>query len=314
MKRQRLIALAVLASACSAPHDAALQGYAEGEFVRVAAPFAGTLVALAVRRGDSVSAGAPLFTLESENETAARREAQERLARARAQLANQMTGKRPSEIDAVRAQLAQAQAAAALSDKELARQQDLSAKGFGSRQRLDETQTALARDRAHVEELKAQLATAGLASRPEEIRAAQAEASAAEAALAQADWRLRQRAGVSAVSGVVVDTLFVKGEWVGAGQPVVTLLPPGNLKARFHIPEPRLGAVKVGQAVDLRCEGCGEPIKATITWISPQAEYTPPVIYSKESRTKLVFLAEATPSAADAPRLKPGQPIDITLR
>lgn len=314
MKAVRILALALAAGACSAQPDATLQGYAEGEFVRVAAPFAGTLVRLDVQRGAVVEAGAPLFALEADNEAAARREAEDRLRTAQAQLENLRKARRPTEIDAVRAQLAQAQAAESFSATELRRQEDLVAKGFVSRQRLDEARTALERDRARVAELRAQLATANLASRPDEIRAAEAQASAARAALDQADWRLRQKSAVSTVAGAVVDTFFVRGEWVAAGQPVLTLLPPENLKARFYVPEPRLGAVKVGQAVELRCDGCAQPVPATISWIAPQAEYTPPVIYSRESRAKLVYLVEARPSPADARRLKPGQPLDVTLR
>jgi HlyD family secretion protein len=314
MRNAWTLSLALVAVACGAPPESSLQGYAEGEYVRVAAPFAGTLVRLDVQRGNRIEAGAPLFALEAENETAARREAENRLKQAQAQLENLRKGRRPTEIDAVRAQLAQAQAAASFSATELRRQEDLVAKGFVSRQRLDEARTAVERDRARVEELKAQLATAQLASRPDEIRAAEAEASAAKAALEQADWRLQQRTALSTVTGVVTDTLFVRGEWVGAGQPVVSLLPPENIKARFYVPEPQLGAVKVGQAVDLRCDGCAQPMRAAITWIAPQAEYTPPVIYSKDSRAKLVFLVEARPALADAARLKPGQPLDVMLR
>lgn len=314
MKVVPAFALATVLAACGPAPDTVLQGYAEGEFVRVAAPFAGTLVRLDVQRGGQVQAGAPLFSLEAENEAAARREAEERARRAQAQLENLRKGRRPSEIDAIRAQLAQAQAVAALSATELKRQQDLVARGFVSRQRLDEAKAAVGRDSARLDELRAQLATSQLASRPDEIRAAEAEASAAGAALEQASWRLKQRTAVSSVSGIVADTLFVRGEWVGAGQPVLTLLPPENVKARFYIPEPRLGAVKVGQDVELRCDGCPAPIPATVTWISPQAEFTPPVIYSKESRARLVFLVEARPKPADAVRLKPGQPLDVTLR
>ena len=314
MKKCLIFALAAALGACGSPPDTDLQGYAEGEFVRVAAPFAGTLVRLDVQRGSQVQAGAPLFALEADNEAAARREAEDRARRAQAQLENLRKGRRPTEIDAIRAQLAQAQAAATLSATELRRQQDLVAKGFVSRQRLDEARTAVERDSARLDELRAQLATSRLAARPDEIRAAEAEASAAKASLEQADWRLKQRTAVSAVTGVVADTLFVRGEWVGAGQPVLTLLPPENVKARFYVPEPRLGAVTVGQGVELRCDGCPAPVRATVTWISPQAEYTPPVIYSKDSRARLVFLVEARPSPADAARLKPGQPLDVTLR
>ena len=314
MKQAWTLALALAVMACSAPQDPALQGYAEGEFVRVAMPFAGTLVKLEVQRGSHVKAGDSLFALEAENESAARREAENRLERAQAQLDNLRKGGRPTEVDAVRAQLLQAQAARALSITELKRQEDLLAKGFASRQRLDEARSAAARDQARVAELEAHLATVQLAARPDEIRAALAEASAARAALEQAQWRLQQRTAVTTVAGVVTDTLFVRGEWVGAGQPVVALLPPENVKARFYVPEALLAAVKVGQAVDLRCDGCAQPIRAAVTWISPQAEFTPPVIYSKESRAKLVYLVEARPAADDAVRLKPGQPLDVTLR
>ena len=314
MKHAWTLFLALAVSACGVPQDPALQGYAEGEFVRVGVPYAGTLVKLDVQRGSRVRAGSPLFSLEAENETAARREAENRMERAQAQLDNLRKGGRPTEVEAVRAQLVQAQAARALSIAELKRQEDLVAKGFVSQQRLDEARAAAARDRARVAELEAQLATVQLAARPDEIRAAQAEAAAATAALEQAQWRLQQRTAVATVAGVVTDILFVRGEWVGAGQPVVALLPPENVKARFYVPEPLLAGLKVGQAVDLRCDGCGEPMRAAVTWISPQAEFTPPVIYSKESRAKLVYLVEARPAPGDAARLKPGQPLDVMLR
>ena len=314
MRQAWPFALALAASACGAPQEAPLQGYAEGEFVRIGAPFAGTLVKLDVQRGTRVETGAPIFALEAENEAAARREAGERLARAQAQWDNLRKARRPTEIDAVRAQLAQAQAAAIFSATELKRQEDLVAKGFVSRQRLDEARTAVERDSARVDELKAQLATAHLPSRPDEIRAAESEASAAKAALEQAEWRLRQKTAVATVAGIVTDTFFVRGEWVGAGQAVVAILPPENVKARFFVPEPRLAAVRLGQAVELRCDNCGEPVRAVVSYIAPQAEFTPPVIYSKENRAKLVHLVEARPAASDAARLKPGQPLDVTLR
>jgi HlyD family secretion protein len=217
-------------------------------------------------------------------------------------------------MDAARAQLAQAQAALQLSTADLARARDLFQKKFVSQQRVDEASSANERDRARVAELGAQLATAGLPARPDEIRAAESEAGAARQALAQADWRLRQKKATAPVAGTVTDTLYVQGEWVGAGAPVVTILPPENVKARFFVPETKLGALRVGQGVELRCDGCAAPIAATVTFISPQAEFTPPVIYSKDSRAKLVFLVEARPSKEDAAKLHPGQPLDVVLK
>jgi HlyD family secretion protein len=309
-----LMPIAIALAACGKSAPPAIQGYVEGEYVRVAAPFAGTLVRLDAQRGQEVAAGGALFALEAENEDAARQEAEERLKRALAQAEDLRKGRRPTELDTSRAQLAQAQVAAGFSEKEYARQLDLVAKGFVSQQRADEARAARDRDRSRVAELDAALKTATLGSRPDEIRAAEADAAAAREALKQADWRLRQKTVSASVAGTVTDTLFVRGEWVPAGAPVVAMLPPANVKVRFFVPETSLGAVKVGQKVALACDACGAGLDATIAFISPQAEYTPPVIYSKDNRAKMVFLVEARPAPAQAARLHPGQPVDVTLQ
>ena len=314
MRRILASAAAALAlGACSKPESTALQGYVEGEFVRVAAPFPGTLVSLDVQRGGNVQAGTPLFTLESEREDAARREATERVRKAEAQVEDLRKGRRTTEIDAVRAQLAQAEVTAAFSEKERVRAQGLVDKGFISPNRFDEAKAAADRDRNRVIELQNEVGTARAGARPDELRAAQAEAAAAREALAQADWSLKQKSVVASVAGRVADTLFARGDWVPSGAPVVSLLPPGNVKVRFFVPETRLGGVSVGQKISVACDGCA-PLSATISFIAPQAEYTPPVIYSKESRAKLVFLVEARPAPEEAVKLHPGQPVDVTLK
>lgn len=314
MRRRAVLAglgmLGALA-ACSDDGPRDYQGYAEGEYVRVAAPFAGTLQKLAVARGMQVKSGEPLFTLEQENEAAARREAEERLKAAEAQLADLRKAKRPTEIDAVRAQLAQAEAAFKLSQAQLRRAEDLVARNFVSRERLDEARTNHDRDGQRVAELRAQLATARLAARPDEIKAAESSVGAAKAALAQAEWRLAQKTVTSTVSGVVQDTFFVAGEWVNANQPVVSLLPPHNIKVRFFVEERNLGAVKVGQSLVVTCDGCAGPLRAAVSFVSPQAEFTPPVIYSRQERAKLVFLIEARLAPEDAVKLHPGQPVEV---
>jgi len=307
------LAAALALAACGNSAPPALQGYVEGEYVRVAAPFAGTLVSLDTQRGAQVTAGTPLFALEAESEDAAKREAQERLRKANAQVEDLRKGKRPTEIESSRALLAQAEVAAGLSEKEWRRQLDLVSKGFVSQSRADEAKAARDSDRNKVLQMQNDLATVQSGARPDEIRAAEAEAAAAKESLAQADWRLRQKTVASTVAGTVSDTLYVRGEWVPAGSPVVTVLPPANVKVRFFVPEPKLGSVKVGQKVTLACDGCGNPIDATVSFIAPQAEFTPPVIYSKDNRAKLVFLAEARPAAEDATKLHPGQPVDVKL-
>jgi HlyD family secretion protein len=306
-------AVALALAACGPAAERPLQGYIEGEYVRVAAPFAGTLQQLSVRRGEQVAAGAPLFALERENETAARREAEERLRAAEARLANLRTGKRPPEIETVAEQLQQARAARELSSANLKRQQQLFANGFVSGAAIDDARTQVKRDVARVAELEAAVATTKMPARTDEIRAAEADAKAAREVLAQSEWRLAQRAVAASAAGLVHDTYYTVGDWVPAGSPVVALLPPANVKARFYVPEPELARLKVGMNVQLACDGCPAPVAATIDYVSNRAEFTPPVLYSKENRAKLVFLVEARPVPADAAKLKPGQPVDVTL-
>ena len=245
-----MLALMALA-ACPEPGPQTYQGYAEGEYVRVALPFAGRLERLHVQRGAQVMAGDPLFALERENEAAARREAEERLRNAEAQLANMQKGRRPTEIEAIRAQIEQAETGLRLSQAQLGRSEQLVAQNFISKERLDEARAAYERDRARVAQLKADLATARLAARADEIKAARAAVAAARATLEQADWKLGQKVAAAPVAGAVVDTFYVKGEWVAAGAPVVSLLPPQNIKVRFFVPEPQLGALRVGQDVGI---------------------------------------------------------------
>lgn len=304
--------LLALLAGCKDSPSASLQGYVEGEYLRFAAPLAGKLEQISVRRGDNVSAKQLLFTLDSAKEQAAVAEATARLDQAKAQAADLDTGKRPSEIATVQAGLESAQASLQAADAELARQQKLVAQRYLPVANLDTYQAQRDTAAAKVREFQAQVNTAQLAGRDQARLAAQANIQSANAALAQAQWQLDQKAITAPQNGLVDDTFYRAGEWVAAGSPVVSILPPENRKIRFFIPEPRLGMLQIGQSISVSCDGCGEPMAMTISYISPQAEYTPPVIYSKDSREKLVVMLEAVPNVADAARLKVGQPVDVT--
>lgn len=313
VKSLATLALIAALAGCDDSKPSRYYGYAEGEYVRVASPLAGRLTTLLVHRGDQVTADTPLFALESDFEVAARRQAAERLAQAEAQLADLQKGKRPLEIDVIEAQLAQAQSDLKLSRVRLSRQQELAAQGVASRDALDQARTTDQRNQARVNELQAQLAVSKLASREDQVTAAARDVEAQRAALAQADWNLAQKSVKAVLAGQITDTPYVEGEWVPAGSPVVSMLPPQNIKVRFFVPQTDLGQIAVGGGVTIACDGCSATVAARISYISPQAEYTPPVIYSTESRAKLVYLVEARPLAADAVRLHPGQPVDVQL-
>ena len=311
--RSALAAIACLSLvACTKPANDAWQGYMEGEFVLLASPYAGQLQKLMVKRGDRIDAGKPVFVLEQDSERAARLEAEERVKTATARVENLQAAHRIPEVEAAKAAAAQARAARALSASQLAQAERLFKDRFVSQARVDEVRSAHARDVARVAEADAQLRNLQLPlGRAAEVEGAQTEVAVARAALAQAEWRLGQKSVVAPAAGIVQDTFFVEGEWVPAGRPVTSILPPGNVKARFYVPEVALGGLKIGQAVQISCDGCGAPVPGKLSYVSTQAEYAPPILYSRESRAKLVFLAEARPDAATS--LRPGQPVDVKL-
>lgn len=302
-----LIALA----GCERPSGSSVQGYVEGEYLYVAAPAGGTLTSLSVDRGTEVKEGAPLFTLDETAESAARDEAYRRVAQARANLTDLTKGRRPSEIASLEAQLKLAKSAAAQSEREYARLQLIGPSAATTKEDLERARATRDQDQHRVAQLQADLETARLGAREDQIRAAEATVRAQEATLARAEWDLSQRRQAAPKAGLVFDVLFRPGEWVPAGRPVVALLPPDYVKVRAFVPQARVGSLRVGGKARVMVDGVAEPFAGTVTFVSPKAEFTPPVIYSRESRDKLVFMVEIRFASEAAARLHPGQPVDV---
>jgi HlyD family secretion protein len=298
---------------CAPETPGSYQGYLEGEFVYVASPLAGTLTNLAVSRGAEVKAGQLLYVLESEAEAAATREAEERLAQAQARLDDLHKGRRPTELAALEAQLRRANASLALSELELQRRVRLRETNVISAEELDAARTRRDTDQAELVALSADLETARLGARVDEIKAAEADVQALTAALGKARWTLAQKTQRAPADAWVHDTLYRQGEFVAAGNPVISLLPPENVKARFFVPQKELATLRSGQSVWVSFDGAATPYVATVNYIATEAEFTPPVIYSKENRAKLVYMVEAAFAAADARKLRPGQPVDVRV-
>lgn len=307
------VALLVALAGCSASNsEAPLSGYAEAELVYLASSSAGTLLAVNVKRGDAVKAGQVLYQLDRDAESLSRDAAQARSERALAQADNLRKGKRPLELAALDEQLAQARAALAGSTAALSRQQTLVQQGYVSPLRLEELTATRDRDAARVKELQAQRRLADEAARRDEVAAAAAEARGAGADLALARWREGQKQRTAPTDARVHDVMYRTGEWVNAGAPVLALLPPGAVKVRFFVPQDQLPRAAIGAQVALSCDGCPPGLAARVRWVSTQAEFTPPVIYSIGSRSKLVFMAEAEPT--DPAALRPGQPLDVRFK
>ena len=129
--------------------------------------------------------------------------------------------------------------------------------------------------------------------------------------LTQAQWNFDQKRQAAPQAGLVYDTLFREGEWVAAGKPVVVLLPPQNIKVRTFVPQARVGSIHQGDPVQVTVDGVEKPFIGKVSFISPRAEFTPPVIYSRESRQKLVFMIESVFDPGVSVNLNPGQPVDV---
>lgn len=303
---------ALLIVGCDRRANPAYQGYLEGEFVQLAAPLSGRLEKLTVAKGARVAAGTPLFQLEQGAESAALREAVERVRVAQARLADLRKGQRPTELAVFDARLAQARAAAELASRELTRLTKLHENRVASDDDFDRARLNQEAAVKLVAELVAQLETAQLGARTDTIAAAEAETAAAQAALDRAGWSVAQKSVTAPRDGLIYDTLYREGEFVAAAMPVITLLPAENIKVRFFVPEAEFGALKAGDTVRVALSVRDTPLEARISYLSPKPEYTPPVLYNRENRSKLVFMVEATFDAVTARDLHPGQPVEVT--
>ena len=284
-----------------------LSGYIEGEPLYLAAPVAGTVTAMYVARGDEVQAGAPLFAVDPQQSADAVRQAEAALAEARAQAIDARKGQRPSEIGVLSANLAAVEARSRDAQIQYRRTTELAAAGVASRQQLDDARAAAQQATAQVAAAQRQRETATLGARPDQVSAADARVRQAEAALSSAQARLAQVAPAAPAAARVEDVFFQRGEWAPANQPILSLLPDERIYVRFFAPERTLAAYRPGRVVRFSCDGCRQGLTARIVYVSPRPEFTPPVIYSRETRDRLVYLVEARPSV----RLNPGQPVDV---
>ena len=308
------IAAGTLLSSCSRKSSSGFEGYVEGKYVYVASPQGGRLYQLSVSRGEVVNASHPLFALDREPEAAAVQQAEQVLRADEARLADIQTGKRPPEIDVIRAQFAQALSEKQKSVDLLKSYEQQYAAGGISETDLITARAAVESNTAIVRQYQSNITVAELPGREQQLKAQTEVIAADRAALRQSQWKLEQKQVASPRDGLIFDTLYRSGEWVSAGSPIVQLLPPENIEVRFFVPETTVGSLKLGQKISVHCDGCPSDVPAAITFISNQVEYTPPVIYSNENRSKLVFMVIAKPAVGKSPLLHPGQPLEVTLQ
>ncbi len=300
-----------LLSAC-APQAPLAVGYVEGEFVLLAPIEVATVTAVSVRRGDRVEPGRPLASLEDADARIAVSQAEAALDQARAQLADLQVGKRPEEIAVLEAAVRSARAQADDANRTLARTRDLLKRGVATQAQYDDAATQAEVAEAAIGQSQANLAVGRLPARPEEIKAAENQVKQAGAALDQAKWRLSKRVLTAPSPGRIEDVIRNPGDTAGPTAPVLSLLPDGAVKLTVYIPEAAFAEIGIGTELAVRCDGCAPGLKARVSYVSPDPEFTPPVIYSLQNRQKLVYLVEAHPED-DKGALQPGQIVDVDI-
>ncbi len=294
------------------PKPVEWQGYAEADFIKVGPTQQGLLTSLYVARGSKVEAGAPLFDQDDTNDRASHDQTERQLRQAEEQLSNLQAGGKPTEIQQAEANLADAHAARDKLEADIKRNEELVKIGGVSKQLFEDQRADLRSAVAKTQALEAAVAQLRAPlGREGEIKAQKQLVESLRAAVAMAQWRIDQRHVTAPAAGVVADVLARPGETIPAGGPVVSLLPPENIFVRFFVPEPRLAEVHNGDKVALLCDRCPADYSAAVSFISPQAEFTPPVIYSESSRAKLVYMVEARPPRDRAAVINPGQPVAV---
>lgn len=310
MRNLLLFSTCLMLAACQSKPADSYSGYVESQAVSINAPQSGWLAAVNVDRGDAVTEGEALFRLDATQAEHALSGAENRAQAAQAQAADLAKGAREADIAPLLAQRIQAQSQLDLARANEARYAQLEPKGYVSAAQMDSLRAATKSAQAQLVNIDKLIAEKRLASREDQQKAAQAQAAAASADVAGAQYTVDDRDVKARLTGQVDERLREPGEFVAAGAAVLTVRPKGREFVRFYVPQADLARFRVGAVVHVGCDGC-QGQTAKVRFISPEAEFTPPVIYSVKERQKLMFLVEATPSRPEA--LHAGQPVDVKL-
>lgn len=311
--RWMIVCACLFLSACSEHHSKHYLGYAEGKYVYLSSPISGQLTTLSVRQGETVTENQPAFQLDPEPEQSQLVSAKAQLDVAMHDLDNLKLGERDTIIKRLEAQILRVQANLIFSKKMLDRNTQLQKTGAIGQATLDQARAKYDSDLQELNATEASLAEAKLGARKYLILAQEAKVKSARDHVTEYEWRLAQKTMRIPKSGFIQETFYREHEFVPAGKPVLSLLPPGNRVVVFFVPEKELSRVKLGKKIMFTCDECNKTFSGKINYISSRAEYTPPVIYSRESRSKLVYWIEAAIDPTDVTQVNPGEPVEVAL-
>ena len=286
-------------------------GYVEAKYVYVSPLSAGQIESFPVKEGQLVKKGDLLFTQTHGQQDALFAAADAQAKAAEATWQNLTTGGRAEELAASRAAVTKAQADFNLAQMTLQRAQTLVNQNVITQAQLDQNKSDVESAQAALTQAEAQLAVTGLPGRDEQQKAAEADFKAAQASADKAKADVADRTVLAPVDGRIERTYYDPGEVAAAGAPVVSLLPANALKVEFYVNEGDRTKLSMGETVNVSCDGCAPGLNAEVSFLASDPQYTSPIIYSRDERAQLVFLAEATLN--DPGNILPGQPVSVSL-
>ena len=306
-----ILSLLLLAGCTDSSAPNTYTGYVEVKYRYIAAEQGGQILMEPVKEGDRVVKGDLLFRLDAQAQEARLEQAEAQVAQAAAGVSDISAGARPEEMKALEAQLSEAQARFAQVRSDRDRHMALVEQELAPQALADKVEAEYRAAKARLRAAEEAINIARLGGREGQVSAARAGLEAARRAADEARYRLAQRSVSAPVNGRVEEIYYRPGEVVGAGRPVMALLPENAMVVRFFVSQKALPDFSLGQELQIRADGLDQPIEAKITYISPRAEFTPPVIYSADSREPLVFMIEARPVTQQG--LHAGLPVDVEL-
>ena len=300
--------------ACSPTPPTSYAGYVEGEYVYLSVPVSGYLSQLNLQRGARVQTDTAIFSVDAKLDETSLQQAVAQSQAALERVGNLNERRRSPEVQGTEASLRAAQSALELANSHLQRTQSLASQHFVSELALDDARAQQRQAQAQWEAAQAALKLANEPiGRNAERAAAQADAKAAQSITQQRTWLVEHSTARSNSDGELVDIYFRVGEWVSAYKPVAAVLPDQGRLIRFFVPQSVLPLIQPGSTVRVQCDGCRKEFRATVEVIYPNAEFSPPVIFSKERREKLLFRIDARPQPDESALLPPGLPVSVFL-
>lgn len=303
----------VLLTGCKGSDAPQFSGYTYGEFIYLSHNTTEIINNIFIKKGEKVKKGQNLVQMENFSVENSLGIASKNYEAERALLRNMNVGERTEELNVIRSQLERAKSAAKLAQSQVKRYQRLYETHVVSEAEWDNVREDYAQKTAQVKELASQINAKKLPARNDEIKNQLSRVDSAKLQVEKANWDVDQNIIKAPEDALVYDIIYRPGERPLAGKPIISLLAPENIKVRFFVPEKMLGNLAPGRKVTFLCDGCSADLNGVINYISPQAEYSPPVIYSTVRREKLLFMVEAIPDGEKPYALKPGQPVEVRL-